>query len=210
MAEKWKDNVLLVDANLTSPNLSMYLGELDPELTLHGVVDGEYPIEDSIKKLGGMDVIYGSARFGEISHRIDIDSYLRPLRREYKFIFIDTAPSLGNETISAMKACDEIITVTNPDYPSIVSNLQTFRSAEKYELPIIGTVINRVYNRDYEIPAKDIKKGLGWPILAIIPDDEKIRESTAMGMPVIEHDSDSPASRKIRKLAEKIEKHIKD
>lgn len=208
LAEKWNGNVLLVDVNLTSPNLSIYLGELNPDLTLHGVLDGEFPIEKAIKNLGKMDAIYGSPGFGEMGHRIDLDSYLQPLKSKYRVILLDTAPALGNEAVSAMKACDEMVAVTTPDYPSVVSTLQTFRAAEQHKVPVHGIVVNRALERDFELPSGEIRDTLGWPVLSEIPEDEKVRESTALGVPVIDHDPGSPASEKLRELSRKIGEHI--
>lgn len=208
LAREWNGNVLLVDVNLTSPNLSVYLGELNPDLTLHGVLDGKFPIEKAIKNLGKMDAIYGAPGFGEISRRIDLDSYLQPLKSRYRVIFLDTAPALGNEAISAMKACDEMVAVTTPDYPSVVSTLQTFRAAEKYKVPINGIIVNRVLGREFELPTGEIRDSLGWPVLCEIPEDEKVRESTALGVPVIDHDPETPASEKLRELAWSLGEHI--
>ncbi|KXB07199.1 hypothetical protein AKJ51_01805, partial [candidate division MSBL1 archaeon SCGC-AAA382A20] len=94
--------------------------------------------------------------------------------------------------------------------PSVVSTLQTFRAAEQYKVPIHGIVVNRILARDFELPSGEIRDTLGWPVLSEIPEDEKVRESTALGVPVIDHEPETPASERLRKLAESLGEHISE
>lgn len=208
LAEEWGGGVLLVDANLTAPNVSIYLGEFNPDLTIHHVLSDEASIKETIKKVGKLDVIYGSTGFGEISYRVDLGSYLQPLTREYRAIFIDTAPGLGSEAISALRACDEMVIVTTPDYPSVASTLQTFRAAEEYKVSLIGIVINKVLGEKFEISTKDIKKTFGWPIISSVPNDVKVLESVSMCIPVVQHAPKSPAAKEFMRLAKLLRRHI--
>jgi MinD-like ATPase involved in chromosome partitioning or flagellar assembly len=199
-----------VDTNLTSPNLAIYFDELGPYPTLHHVLAREISVEKAIKNYEELHTIFGSIGFGYIGHRIDLGDYLQPLRRKYKVMFLDSAPSLGVDTISTMKACDEIIVITTPDYPAVANALQVIHAAEQYKVPIIGIVINRVLGKDFELSQKRIKEALGWPIITTISDDMKVRESTGMRPPIVKRDPTSPAAKKIVELAQYIEKHVKE
>ena len=201
-------NVLAVDANLSAPNLSLHFGELNPEVTIHDALAGEIPIEKAIMECHGLPVLLGSIAYGEEIHLVDLKGLLEPLKKKYKVILIDSAPGIGSEVVAAMKACDEIIIVTNPEVPTIASTLKTFRAAERYKIPIVGVVVNKVRGEPYELPIKDVKKALGWPIVAVVPEDRKVRESTAAGIPVVSYDPKAPSAIKFMELGETLLKHI--
>lgn len=208
VSEILKGNVLAVDANLSAPNLGLHFGELDPKVTVHDALAGEVPIEKAIMDCRGLDVLLGSIAYGEEVHLVDLRGLLDPLRSKYKMILIDSAPGIGSEVVSAMRACDEIIIVTNPEIPTVASTLKTFRAAERYKIPILGAVVNKMRGEPFELPIKDVKKALGWPIIAAVPEDRKVREATAAGVPVVSYDPKSPAAAEFRKLSDYIVKHF--
>ncbi|KXA99556.1 hypothetical protein AKJ47_00065 [candidate division MSBL1 archaeon SCGC-AAA261G05] len=209
LSESLEGDVLLVDANLTASNLSIHFGELDPSPTIHDVLAEEKSIDEVTQDVDGVDAIYGSMAFGEEIHRVDLKGCLDPLKKKYKLILLDTSPGLGSEVISSIKDCDEMLILTNPDTPTVASTLKTFRAAERYKVSIWGTVVNKVLGQDYELSPKDIKKALGWPIVANVPDDDRVRESTAEGIPIVKFELESEAAKEFVELAEKLEEHIK-
>lgn len=209
LSKEMKNNVLIVDANLTAPNLSVHFGVIDPYPTLHEVLVGKKGIEETVQEINGLDAIYGSMAFDEKIPRVNLNSCLKPLRKKYKLILLDSSPGLGDEVISAFEVCDEIIVLTNPDMPTVGSTLKTFRVAEKYKVPIVGTVINKVLGEDFELSQKEVKEALGWPVLGTVPEDNEVRRSTAEGVPIVEFDSESPAAKEFIRLSEKLEKEIK-
>jgi septum site-determining protein MinD len=199
-----KGEVLAVDANLSAPNLGLHLGELNPKTTIHDVLAGEMPIEKAVMKCRGLHVLLGSIAFGEEVHLVDLRGHLEPLKSEFKIIILDSAPGLGPEVISAMKSCDEILIVTNPHVPTIASTLKTFGATERYKVPIMGTVVNMVREEPFELSQKAIRKALGWPIAAVVPEDPKVREATAAGIPVVRYEPRSRAAQRFRKLGESL------
>lgn len=208
LADYLGNDVLAVDANLGAPNLGLHLGELNPSVTIHDALAGEVPIEEAITKYHGLQTILGSIAYGDEIHLIDLGNYLRPLRKNHKVILIDSAPGIGAEVVAAMKACDEMFIVTNPEVPTIASTLKTFRLAERFKIPIIGVVVNRVRGEPFELPIKDVKKALGWPIIAVVPEDAKVRESTAAGVPIVRYKPKSRAAVEFRRLSEYLIEHI--
>lgn len=209
LSDSLKEDILLVDANLTAPNLSIHFGELDPEPTIHDVLAEEKEIDEVVVGVDGLDAIFGSMAFGEEVHRVDLKGCLDPLKKEYNLILLDSSPGLGSEVISAIKACDEMVILTNPDTPTVASTLKTFRAAEKYKVPIFGTVVNKVLGKDYELSAQDIKDALGWPIVASVPEDERVRQATVEGLPIVNFEPESEAAKEFVRLSDKVEDHLK-
>lgn len=203
-----KEDILIVDANLSAPNLGLHFGELNPKVTIHDVLAGELTINDAIMKCQGVQALFGSIAYGEDIHLVDLREMLLPIKNRYNAIIVDSAPGIGSEVVAAMKACDKIIIVTTPDVPTIASTLKTFRAAERYKVPILGTVVNKVRGEPHEIPTSEVKKALGWPIISVVPEHRKVRESTAAGIPVVRYDPKCPAAEKFRELGESVLKYI--
>ncbi|MEM2878714.1 MAG: P-loop NTPase [Candidatus Hadarchaeales archaeon] len=209
LANMWgEDRVLLLDANFGAPNLCLHFGELTPEITVHDVVSRGLPIQDAITESQGVKAVFGSIAFEDEIYVSDLGELIEPLKRMFKLILIDTAPGIGKEVVVALKACDEMIIVTNPYVPTIASTLKTFRAAEKYKIPIFGVVVNRVAGYPFELSITEVKKSLGWPVVAQIPESRLVQEATAAGIPVVKHRPRCRASRGFVNLAGEILKHI--
>lgn len=208
LGEKFGDDIVVVDANLSAPNLGLLLGELDPKVTLHDALADEVPIEKAVMGCHGMHAVLGSIAFGEEIHLVDLRGKLEPLKKDHKVVLIDSAPGVGVEVVAAIKACDEMLIVTSPEVPTIASTLKTFRAAERYKVPIVGVVVNKVLGERFELPIEEVKKALGWPIISVVPEDKKVREAAAAGAPVTRYAPKCAASVEFRKLAEFLVKRI--
>ena len=209
LLEKYGDQIILVETNLTAPNVGMHLGVIDPPVTIHDVLSGEAPLEKATYTTSlGLKFIPGFIGVREEIHFVDFRPCLEPLRRKYSFIILDTAPGLGAETIASIKASTELLVVTNPDVPTIATTLRTFRAAERYRIPITGVVVNKIMKRKYEVPLSEIRRTLHYPVVGAIPFDEKVPESLAAGVPVINY-AKSPASRRLREMGKSLLKRWK-
>lgn len=208
LAERLGEGVLVVEANLSAPNLGLHLGLVDPEPTIHDVLIGAIPVEKAIHVVGKLQVVPGSLGFEGDVPLIDLKESIEPLRRKYRLILIDSAPGLGTEAISAIKASDAMLIVTNPEIPTIASTLRTFRAAERYKVPVLGVVLNKVSGKKYEVPLSEVKRSLGWPILATVPEDDKVKESLTAGVPVIRYAPKSSAARAFSELTERVNEKL--
>lgn len=203
LAEKLDGDVAVVDANLSAPNLGLHLGVLNPPVTIHDVLAGRAPIERAVQECeGGLHAVLGSIAFSDEVHLVDLKSCIEPLKQSYKVILLDSSPGFGPEVVSAIRACNEILVVTNPEVPTIASTLRTFRAAERFRIPIRGVVLNKVTGKRYEIPISEVRKRLSWSVVAAVPDDDKVRESLTAGIPVARYAPKTPAAKEFKKLAE--------
>ncbi|MEM2192028.1 MAG: P-loop NTPase [Candidatus Hadarchaeales archaeon] len=209
LLEKLGTNILAFDANIGAPNLGLHFGELTPKITIHDVISAELPVENAILTVQGLKMILGSIAFEDEVHLVDLRELINPLRKMFKLVIIDSAPGIGSEVVAALNACDEIIIVTDPYVPTIASTLKTFRAAEKYKVPIFGVVVNRVAGDPFELPIKEIRKALGWPVVAVVPEDKKVREATAAGIPVVKYAPKSPAAKQFVMLANTVYEHLR-
>jgi septum site-determining protein MinD len=210
LAEKFEGgDVLVLEANLSAPNLGLHLGILDVGVSIHDVLVGAAPIEKAIHTVGKLHVLPGSLAYEGDIPLIDFKASIEPLRQRYKLIILDCAPGLGTEAVAAIRSTDEMLIVTNPEIPTIASTLRAFRAAERFHVPVMGTVLNKVSGRKYEVPLAEVKKSLGWPVLMSIPEDEKVRESLTAGVPVVKYAPKSSAARAFLELADRVHEKLR-
>ncbi len=200
-------NVIVIDGNITTPNLSLHLGIPFYPITLHDVLKRKTPIEAAIyEHSSGMKIIPASLSADAVKDiKIEkLEGALLNLLGRADVILIDSAAGLGREALTAMKIADEIIVVTNPDLPSVTDALRTIKLAEESGTKVSGVVINRVKGKKHELSISEIKSMLNVPILTIVPEDSSVPKSIKKRKPVIHHKPNSRASTAFKKLAAKI------
>lgn len=188
LAGQFGKKVLLVDGNMTAPNLGLHLGVLDSAKTLHDVIYDHVPITDAVLKSSyGFDIL-PSALAPRKNQQKRINPYklhnrLLRIRGDYDFIVIDSSPNLNDEMLSAMIASDELVVVTSPDYPTLSCTMHAIKVAKERKTPINGLVLNKVRNRKFELSVKDIEAATGVPVLSVIDDDVKVLEALSKTTP---------------------------
>ncbi|MEM2878556.1 MAG: AAA family ATPase [Candidatus Hadarchaeales archaeon] len=210
LSDMSKGNVILVETNVTVSTLGLYFGMTKPPVSIQDILMGRVEVESAITRYENkLDVLPGDIGFSREFGKLDMGSLIDPLRKKYGIILIDSSPGFGLEVYSGLKVCDEILIVCQPEIPSVLGALQTYRVADELKIPVVGVVINRVTGKDYEIPVNDIKKTFGGAVVSVIPEDPKVPESVAIGRPVVLSAPDSPAAVEFRRLARSFYARIK-
>jgi len=192
---------LLVDGDFSAPNLGLHLNVINPSKTIHHVLDGNFNVKDSILDVGGLDFIPAS-----MNHRTKINYFrlkdkLKPLKRKYDAIILDSSPSLNEETLGVMLASDHILVVTTPDYPTLSTTLKAVKVAKQRGTPIAGIVLNKVHGKNFELSLDDIEKTVEVPIMAVIPHDLNVMKALSMGKPSTIFKPNSKGSKEYQRLA---------
>ena len=182
------EDVIILDGNLTTPNIGIHLGAPIVPTTLNHVLNGQAKIEDAIyEHESGTKIIPSSLSLKE-SEKINYKRLIEVAKRLKKIsnhILIDCAAGLGEEAKSAMMAADEIIIVTNPEMSAVTDALKAIKLAEEMGKPVIGVIITRYQGKSVEMSISNIKEMLEVPIMGIIPEDDAIKESHVMKNAVI-------------------------
>jgi len=200
-------NVIVIDGNVTTPNLSLHLGIPFYPITLHDVLKRKTPVEAAIYEHStGMKVVPASLSAEAVKDtKIEkLEGALLNLLGRADVIIVDSAAGLGKEALTAMRLADELIIVTNPDLPSVTDALKTIKLAEECGTKVLGIVLNRVKGKKHEMSLSEIKSMLSAPILTIVPEDSSVPKSIKRKKPVVHHKPKSRASIAFKKLAAKI------
>ena len=199
--------VIVVDANLTTPNVGLHLGAPIIPVSLNHVLLGKAKVSDAVyEHESGTKIIPSSLSVREL-RRLD-HSKLKDISKKLKkladYIIFDSAAGLGEEAIASIESADEIIIVTNPEIPAVTDALKTSKLVEELGKQVKGVIVTRVKNTKSEMPIVNIRDMLELPILGVIPEDKNVPVSVVMKDALIHTHPKSRASRAYRKIAAKI------
>lgn len=200
-------DVIILDANLTTPNVGLHLGAPIVPVSLNHVLLGRAKISDAIyEHESGTKIIPSSLSIKDM-RKIDhgkLKDVGRKLRKIADYIIYDSAAGLGEEAIASIEACDELIIVTNPEIPAVTDALKTSKVVEQLGKSVKGVIVNRVKGLKTEMPIKNIRDMLELPILGIVPEDKNMQRALLLKDAIIHTHPKSKASRAYREIAAKI------
>ena len=204
LAKKLKKDVAIVDCNLTTSHLSLSLGMYYCPVTLNHVLRGETKIKDAMySHPSGMKIIPASIRLEEM---VGVDSsklksVISKLHKKVDIILLDSSPGLGNETLSAIKASNEIIFVTNPNLPAVTDVIKCRDIIKSMRKKPIGVVVNMITKGRHELSKKEVEILTELPVIASIPHDMNVLKSLAERTPIVLHKPRSSASKELTRFA---------
>jgi septum site-determining protein MinD len=193
--------VLLIDGNLSAPNLGMHLDLFDPEKTLHSILRRKANPSDAVYSLEDFDVLPADIFDEAKVQPLMLKKRINHLKRSYDVILIDSSPRLDDETLAVMLASDELIVVTTPDLPTLGTTMKAVKLARKRGAPISGLVLNKVHKKNFEVSLDDIEETLDLPVLAVIPHDVSVLKALSEFQPSTKQNPKSKATDEYKRLA---------
>jgi septum site-determining protein MinD len=200
-------NVLVIDGNLSTPNIGIHLNSPEVPINLNHVLQRKAePYEAVYEHESGMKIMPSSLSVKEL-RRIKpskIKDFKDAFKRIADFVIVDSSAGLGNEATSVMEMADELIIVTNPEIAAITDALKTVKLAEQMKIPVMGTIVTRVRKDDIEMQPETVKEMLEVPILGMIPEDMAVKRAINMKDAVVNVYPKSKPSRAYKEIAAKI------
>ncbi len=199
--------VVVVDANLTTPNVGLHLGAPIVPISLNHVLQGKAKISDAIyEHESGTKIIPSSLSVNELKNlnHSKLKEVGKKLRKMADIVVYDSAAGLGDEAIASIESADELILVTNPEIPAVTDAVKTSKLAEQMRKKIIGVIVTRVQNTKTEMPISNISEMLELPIIGIIPEDQKIKQSLVMKDSIVHTFPKSKAAIEYKKTAARL------
>ena len=200
-------DVLIVDGNLTTPNVGIHFGSPEVPVNLNHVLSKKAEVFEAVYEHdSGVKIIPSSLSVKELK-KIKPEK-LKDLKKDFSkiadFIIVDSAAGLGNEALGAMALADELIIVTNPEMPAITDALKTLKIAQEMKKPILGIIIAKVRKDDIELQPETVKEMLEIPILGMVPYDLHVSKSLNMRDAVVHTHPKSPPARAYKEIAARI------
>jgi MinD-like ATPase involved in chromosome partitioning or flagellar assembly len=193
--------VLIIDGNFSLPNLGMHIKIIESDKTIHDVLEKTINIRDAIHETEWFDIIPGKMFRKTVINPMRLKDLVRPLKKEYDIILIDSSPALNEETLAAMLASDETLVIATPDCSTIYNTIKAINLAKRKGVKILGLVLNKVYNKKFEISLREIERTTNVPVMAVIPHDTRVMKSQSYFVPFVAHRPFSKGGIEYKKLA---------
>ena len=200
---KLNKKVLIVEGNFLSPTLHIYLGLLNPDITLREVIRKDLLPEEAIyEHSSGIHVMpchfYKDIDFLKFKEKINY------VKEKYDFILLDSGPSYDQEILGILMVSEEMLFVTTPDFPTLATTMRVAELTKQKNLPIRGIIVNKKRREIYELSSQDIEKATNLPVIAEISDDNRVMISVSRFTPVTHRYPRCKCSKEYLKLAKTI------
>ena len=224
--------VLAVDFD-SQANLTTCFGVEDPaavavtigHLMMNRLEDEEMPDpSEFIRSRNGVDFIPSSMMLSAVDSKLRMEmgsekmlaGILESLRGLYDYIIVDTCPSLGTLTISALTAADEVIITVNPQLLAMMGLQDFIRTVSKVRsrlngrLQIAGILLTMCDARTNlcKVITEQLTETFDGQIRifkSIIPNIVKVGESIYYSEPLLEYAPENKACKAYQNLAEEVD-----
>jgi chromosome partitioning protein len=159
--------------------------------------------------LAGVDVMLAS----RIARETILKSLLSPLQERYRWIVIDTPPSLGILTINALTAADGLIVPVQCEYYALEGLSQLLQTIDlvrqhlnpRVEIWKVLLTMHDSRTRLAEQVEQEVRKFFGAKVArSVIPRNIRVSESPSFGQSVLEYDPRSRGAQAYLEFVEEV------
>jgi septum site-determining protein MinD len=201
--KEFNEDVTIVDGDLTTSNLGLYLGIYRFGLTLHDLLKKRAKVDSAIfVHTTGLKILPASVASKKF--KVSLKKLKKILRKLDGTVLVDSPPGIDTLPLNILKASDEIIIITNPEISSISDSMKVAQTANSLNKKVIGTILNRIHNSGYELTEKEVESALGIPLIGTIPEDKSIKQANFYGTPLLVYKPLSPASIAFKQIAARL------
>lgn len=201
LAQEFHKSVVIVDANFSAPNIGLHFGLTQPSVTLHDVLNNKVDIGDAIHEYAkNLHLVPGSL-LNEKINMYALREKVKKLKSYYDIILLDSSPNLNDELRAVMLAADQLIVVTNPDFPTLSTTMHAVKVARQKRTPIMGIILNKVRNKSFELSVVEIEESCGVPVIGVLPDNVMMLESVAETTPATLYKPNTDVAVEFKKIA---------
>jgi len=200
-------DVLIIDGNLTTPNIGIHLNSPEVPISLnHVLLEKADPFDAVYEHESGLKIIPSSLSIKELK-KVKYNK-LKNFKKDFitisDYVIMDSAAGLGQEAMHALEMADEILIVTNPETPAVTDALKTIKIAEEMNASVLGVIVTRVRRNKTEMQPESVREMLEVPVLGSIPEDLKIQHSLNLRDAIVHTHPKSKPARAYKEIAAKI------
>ncbi len=201
---KTGSDVVLLEGNLSSPNISVHLGGTYFPVTIHDVMVGKHPIKNAIyEHHTGLRIVPAdiSVEAMQLVNFEELKKHVHDLHLYADYVIVDGSPGLGRESTHLIEMTDELIIITNPDPASLLDAKRLIDFAKRFNKIIIGILITKHKNKSYKLKPEEIERETGVRVIGMIPECKKFEMSLHHKKPYIHLYPRRKPSKEYEKLA---------
>jgi pilus assembly protein CpaE len=201
-------STVLVDLDVQFGDVASALG-LAPEYALPDVAHGPAAEDTMVLKTfltqhpSGLYAVCGaeSPAAGDTVTAADVTRLLTSLAREFRYVVVDTAPGLSEQTLAALDRATDVVMVTSMDVPGVRGlrkELDVLR--ELCMIPAGRHVVMNLADAKGGLSVRDVETAIGTGVDVVIPRSAAVPVSTNQGVPIVAGGRKDPAAKELRRL----------
>ena len=202
-------STVLVDLDVQFGDCASALG-LVPEYTLPDAVRGPASEDTMVLKTfltqhpSGLYAVCGaeSPAAGDTVTGEDVTRLLASLAREFRYVVVDTAPGLSEQTLAALDRATDVVMLTSMDVPGVRGlrkELDVLR--ELCMIPAGRHVVMNFADPKGGLSVRDVETTIGAGVDVVLPRSKSVPASTNQGVPLLQSGGRrDPMARELRRL----------
>jgi pilus assembly protein CpaE len=187
-------STVLVDLDVQFGDVASALG-LVPEYTLPDAVRGPASEDTMVLKTfltqhpSGLYAVCGaeSPAEGDTVSGDDVTRLLASLAREFRYVVVDTAPGLSEQTLAALDRASDVVMLTSMDVPGVRGlrkELDVLR--ELAMIPAGRHVVMNFADPKGGLSVRDVELAIGTGVDVVLPRTASVPASTNQGVPLLQ------------------------
>jgi pilus assembly protein CpaE len=186
-------STVLVDLDVQFGDVASALG-LVPEYTLPDAVHGPASEDTMVLKTfltqhpSGLYAVCGSESpaAGDTVSGEDVTRLLASLAREFRYVVVDTAPGLSEQTLAALDRASDVVMLTSMDVPGVRGlrkELDVLR--ELAMIPAGRHVVMNFADPKGGLSVRDVETAIGTGVDIVLPRSAAVPATTNQGVPIL-------------------------
>jgi pilus assembly protein CpaE len=201
-------STVLVDLDVQFGDCASALGLL-PEYTLPDAVHGPASQDTMVLKTfltqhpSGLYAVCGSESpaAGDTVTAADVNRLLASLAREFRYVVVDTAPGLSEQTLAALDRATDVVMLSSMDVPGVRGlrkELDVLR--ELCMIPAGRHVVMNFADPKGGLSVRDVETTIGTGVDVVLPRSREVPASTNRGVPLLQSGGRDPMTKELRRL----------
>ncbi len=201
-------STVLVDLDVQFGDVASALG-LVPEYALPDVAHGPAAEDTMVLKTflaqhpSGLYAVCGadSPAAGDTVTAADVTRLLTSLAREFRYVVVDTAPGLSEQTLAALDRATDVVMLSSMDVPGVRGlrkELDVLR--ELCMIPAGRHVVMNFADAKGGLSVRDVETAIGTGVDVVVPRSAAVPASTNQGVPIVAGSRRDPAAKELRRL----------
>jgi pilus assembly protein CpaE len=201
-------STVLVDLDVQFGDCASALG-LTPEYTLPDAVHGPASEDTMVLKTfltqhpSGLYAVCGaeSPAAGDTVTGDDVTRLLTSLAREFRYVIVDTAPGLSEQTLAALDRASDVVMLTSMDVPGVRGlrkELDVLR--ELTMIPAGRHVVMNFADPKGGLSVRDVELAIGTGVDVVLPRSKAVPASTNQGVPILASHKRDPMAKEMARL----------
>ena len=201
-------STVLVDLDVQFGDVASALG-LVPEYSLPDAVQGPASQDTMVLKTfltqhpSGLYAVCGSESpaAGDTVTAEDVSRLLAQLAREFRYVVVDTAPGLSEQTLAALDRASDVVMLSSMDVPGVRGlrkELDVLR--ELCMIPAGRHVVMNFADPKGGLSVRDVETTIGTGVDVVLPRSAAVPASTNQGVPLLESGKRDPMTKELRRL----------